>query len=1106
MLAIWFSIRYFSSAFPIIPLNIEMNRVDAQNYADSLAERYGWGPEKYRTAASFTHENIVQYFIELEGGGKSAFTQMIQSGLYMPYTWNIRHYADNETNETSIYLTPDGTFYGLEEQISEDAPGPSLEDERALALAEDFVIQEFDIDLAPYARVEDAIKVQPSGRTDHIFIYERTDESIGEGRFRLRIAVRGDRVTEIMHFIKIPESFSRRYREMRSSNETIAHVALFAVVILYLIGGCVIGFYYLIHNHLISWRGPLTWAIAIALLQMLDRLNNFPLLWMSYDTALSMHVFILEQLVGMILWFIGTSLIYTIIFMAAEGLTRQAFPNQIQFWKLWSQEVANTHAVLKRTISGYLAVPVFFAFEVILYLYTTKLFGWWSPADVLFEPDVLATYFPWFSSIAVSLEAGFLEECLFRAIPIAGAVILARRFGYKRIVIPAAMLIQALIFGAVHANYVQQPSYARLIELILPAMSFALIYYFWGLLPAIILHFCYDVIWIAIPLIVSSAGGIWIDRAIIILLAFIPLWIILFNRLKSGRWTSVEEAVLNKAWRLPASKPITDNRKSSYTYQPNLEDRRLLAALIIMGILGLLLWINFTDFDNVDPELKISREEIQQRTSNTFTRKGINLDSSWTTLISTVRPLGDEDEFIWQVGGPTVYTELMGSYISPPLWRSRIVKFHGDIVDRAEEYQLFFDGDGECIRFRHKIPERWPGAELTLIQARDIAMRVLRDDFSSDTTGLKETYAAPIKQQHRMDWHFIYSDTVNYTLERGEARISVSICGDEVSDAFRYIHVPEEWKREQQNKEKLFSQIIIIADIIVFILFTGLLVGSIIIIHDKRFSIRLFLWSLVIIFILSVLDLINQWPQIIADFSTSRPFMHQAFTTLAFPILGSLFVSSGPALIMGFIQSLKRNQKCEYKLKCVIIAWLPGLIVTGMYAAVSYFFQPSLKPLWSNSDVAGYLIPTLGIALYHLPAYVMDTIIAALIFIAIDRFSDSWTEKKVLSAILFMITIFLIHGNNASSLKHWIILGTISSVIYFLLYVYMFRYQLSLIPIFMGSVIIMNLIRETLINSYWHVLGTILGILMILSLAIAWFLILCRDRNTLKLHEFTEKS
>ena len=169
-------------------------------------------------------------------------------------------------------------------------------------------------------------------------------------------------------------------------------------------------------------------------------------------------------------------------------------------------------------------MPIFFGYEVALYFFSNNVLGWWSPSNALLEPDVLATYLPWLSSIAISLQAGFWEECLFRAVPAGGRGPAGATFRKAGPVDrSSAMVLQALIFGAGHAAYPTQPAYARVVELILPSLFFGAIYLRYGLLPAIVLHFAFDVVWFAIPLFVSEAPGVWVDQVLVVLLTLVPL-------------------------------------------------------------------------------------------------------------------------------------------------------------------------------------------------------------------------------------------------------------------------------------------------------------------------------------------------------------------------------------------------------------------------------------------------------------------------------------------------------------------------------------------------------------------------------------------------------
>ena len=76
---------------------------------------------------------------------------------------------------------------------------------------------------------------------------------------------------------------------------------------------------------------------------------------MNYDTALSRQGFLAEQIVWALVQFVALGIVLTLSFMAAETLSRKAFPHHIQLWKLGSRGVANTTPVLGYTVAGYSA-------------------------------------------------------------------------------------------------------------------------------------------------------------------------------------------------------------------------------------------------------------------------------------------------------------------------------------------------------------------------------------------------------------------------------------------------------------------------------------------------------------------------------------------------------------------------------------------------------------------------------------------------------------------------------------------------------------------------------------------------------------------------------
>ena len=365
--SILFSVRYFSRAFPITTLDLRMNRQEALAQAREIAARLQLPPDGYREVASFGGDSFVQNFVELEGGGVDALRSMIVSGLYQPYSWTVRHFRPGETREARIRFTPKGTPYGFSVQLPENAPGAALSPDAARAIGEQAAVRDWHVDLAAFQALETSREVRPGGRVDHTFVYERTGARIGEGRYRLRLVVGGEALTELTYFLKVPEAFSRRYEQMRSANDVISMADASALVLLYLVGGCGVGLFFLLRRRWVLWRKPLTWGFVIALLQLLAGLNEWPLSWMGYDTAISPDGFTAQRIAQLLLMFLLYFVLFSVSFMAAESLSRRAFPRHIQFWKLWSQPVTSSPAVLGRTVAGYLLVGLFMAYDVFLY-------------------------------------------------------------------------------------------------------------------------------------------------------------------------------------------------------------------------------------------------------------------------------------------------------------------------------------------------------------------------------------------------------------------------------------------------------------------------------------------------------------------------------------------------------------------------------------------------------------------------------------------------------------------------------------------------------------------------------------------------------------------
>lgn len=1084
VMSIVFTLQFFPKAFPLVNLTISMSRQQALAEAKRLATEQEWGPADFQQAASFSLDTEVQHFVELEAGGVEQFSALLDGRLYSPYKWIVRHFRENEKTETLVRFTPDGRFYGFSEQLPENVPGASLSVDSALTIAETGAAS-WGIDLSPYTLVEKSQEKRIGDRTDFSFIYERNDAKLADAPYRLECTVSGDKLTGLRHFVKVPEAFQRRYQEMRSANDTIAYVALFAIAVLYGIIGLGVGLFFLLKERWLKWRGALFWGCCIALLQVLALINEWPLLWMSYDTALSYNGFFMRQILQLAAVFFGEAVLLTLTFMAAEGLSRKAFPHHTQLWKIWRPEAASSKPVLGHTVGGYLGITLFFAFDVALYFLAAKVFGWWVPSSSLFEPNVLATYQPWLSSIATSLHAGFWEECLFRAVPIAGAALIGRKFGKEKLWIAGAFLLQAVIFGAGHANYPMQPAYARIVELIVPSIGFALIYLFLGLLPGIILHFAYDVVWFALPLFVASSPNIRVQQALVIIFTLVPLWIVLWARMKKKSFADNVPADLKNSAFVPppAKEKLTLEPEGSAPSRVKKSRNVWLAAV---GFAGIVIWALFTNLDKVTPAIDLSRPEAEKAAQAELEQRGITLPAEWKTLSRVEAPLNQNDRFIWQEEGDSVYRSLMGSYLGGPYWLVRFATFEGDVADRAEEYAVKVMSKDE-LAFSHTLPEKAPGDSLSQQDARLIAERAVAESFGVDAASLKQVSVTPSKLENRTDWEFVWADTAGFPLASGECRLVVQLAGSKVVQTYQTVHVPEEWSRAERERMNVITIFDITFGAIPVLLLAVAFVFAVVYWSRKQFDVKIFIKIAIVLSAISLFRLFNSWPSVTSMFITAAPWENQMLPAIIFSVLGAFFIGASIGLINGFIKALSVRMVHDKPVLSPVAALGAGIFIVAVLSALAHF-APSLVPRWADYDGLNgrWLIP--GLALGFVPKYFIMGTVYLLIAAVADRFTRSWTRNKLSALFFFVLLGFALTDVNASgTILYWALGAVVKGILLWLSFVLVIRHRLSAAPFIYLPVLVLQGVKGFIDAAYPGApVGFICGIFVLLVTAFVW--------------------
>ena len=615
--------RLFPLAIPLVNLDVKLARSEAIARAEAIDAKWHLAPVGARAAVRFANDEAIQNYVELEGGGKPAFAALVAGSVYAPYWWEVRLFKPGEVTEAVVRFRPDGTPYGFAQQLPEtfvpsDKARLALDRDAARRIAEERASADWGVDFAPYFLLESAQQTRTTGRVDHSFVYQRAAADLGDAHFRLRLTVTGDALTEVSHFAKVPESFFRRFQELRSANNTIAGAASLAAGLLYGLGGCVLGTLWLLRRHWLLWRPALVAGLVVGGLLGAMALSAAPTAWFGFDTAQSVTTFWTRQIGAAVLITFGGAVAYGLAFMAAESLSRRAFGGHPQLWRMWSREAAPTRQVLGRTVGGYLFVPIELALIASFYYATNRWLGWWQPSEALTDPNILGAAVPALSPIALSLQAGFMEECIFRAVPLSLAALIGARYGYRRLAIGIAVVAQAIIFGGAHANYPGFPAYSRVVEILVPAMLWALIFLRYGLLPTIILHGTFDLALFAIPLFLVAAPGGNLQRALVIAAGLVPLGVVLARRVRAGAWRELADNLRNGAWqpRTPAAGEhlhVGDGEPTAASGWVAAFQR----ALPVLGVAGFGAWVLCTPFHADAPSLPQGRAKAEAQADAT---------------------------------------------------------------------------------------------------------------------------------------------------------------------------------------------------------------------------------------------------------------------------------------------------------------------------------------------------------------------------------------------------------------------------------------------------------------------------------------------------------
>src|ERR1019366_2037874 len=356
-------LKYFSHAFPEASIEFRVNRDDSTPLATKFLADRGWNVSNYRHAAVFDFDDNSKVYLE-RTQGLGRMNALTRDSIQL-WRWSHRWFKPQQKEEFRVDVSPAGQIVGFARDLPESAPGANLDTTGARSLAEKFLQQVMQRDLAGLEFVDSVSEKRPA-RTDYSFTWKQKSVDLGDGSVRLAVEVDGEQVGGYREFVKVPEGWERDYKKLRSRNET-ANLVDEVPFILLCVGGIA-----LLIQHLRRRNVPvhlsLSFGLVTTLLYFLGQLNMFSQAEFEYHTTDSYASFVSGYVVENLLAALAFGAFIFLLVASTEPVYREAYPRFISIRRYFSWQGLRTRSFFLANVVGISLTFFFFAYQTVFYL------------------------------------------------------------------------------------------------------------------------------------------------------------------------------------------------------------------------------------------------------------------------------------------------------------------------------------------------------------------------------------------------------------------------------------------------------------------------------------------------------------------------------------------------------------------------------------------------------------------------------------------------------------------------------------------------------------------------------------------------------------------
>jgi len=895
--------RYFFQAFPEAAVNFQVTREAALEQARAFVAAQGVSLADYQSTIVFGIDDNEKTFLEREVGLEQA-NRLMSSEVNVWY-WDARFFKPLQKEEFRVGVDPAGRIVGYEHTLEEAAPGAHLERTQALAQSESFLRDALRVPLGGYTFLpEEANSTARPHRTDWSFSWERTGFRAQEAPYRLRVTLAGDRISRYEENLQVPEAWERGYDRMRSRNNLVAAAAMIFYALL--AGAAFSVVLTLGRQGQAPWAGALRFGLFIAALYFIMQMNQWPLARSGYDTNGSYSSFILSQIGAAAGASILLALLVVIAVVPGEPLYRSSQPGHLRLGSLFRLPALRSKEFFCSGLIGICMAAAHIGYVVLFYVIGRR-FGVWAPQDLQYS-NTLSTALPWIYPLTIGIYAATSEEFLFRLFAIPWLLRVTR----SKLL---AIVLPALAWGFLHANYPQEPAYIRGIEVGAIGIVAGLVMLRWGILATLVWHYTVDAFLIGLSLMRSADLYSRVSGTLVGLGAFIPVAIAGVLYLRRGGFAE-PSALLNRAEPLALPPPaVAATRQGeadlgrpgtgraprpAVRYTPL--SARALGILAVCGVAGVsLVWGPRTAKIGEFVRFSLHASQAQARADDILRQQRV--DPGRYLRAATVQHRFDPlvNEYLRRSIGIEAANKIYQEQAPAAYWT---VRYFRD--SEREEYLVVLRPDGALHAVRHTLAAEATGPNLTkeAAQARAETYLLQAKMLDLGQWNLIETRSdkRPARTDHLFTWEQKAPLASLGGDEGAHVRMEVHVQGDEASGYRVFIHLPEDWVR-RQNEDTLATT----AQSNGFLALVGAFGVAVLVVflrHLRQPSAaavpwrRLAKWSLPVL-IAFVVTVVTSVPQYLAGYRTENSLANFLGMTAISLLLGSAVIYAAVFVLWG---------------------------------------------------------------------------------------------------------------------------------------------------------------------------------------------------------------